>query len=150
MIKKQQENEEELTNAIKSQEHDLNNLKQKLQMSPALLSLEYVDDQLERKLNDLKECLLTAMEKKEDINVKSYAEVTKYKETSKPRTLKETHIKIARKQEDSKERENKRRSSNLMIYGVSEEITKESDREWVTNLINKLHNQITKKNEFQA
>ena len=64
IIKKHKENEEELKNTMKSQGHDLKNLEQKLQMSPALLSLEYVNDQLEQKLEDLKECLLTAMKKK--------------------------------------------------------------------------------------
>ena len=91
-------------------------------------------------------------DEKEVKNVKTYAEITKSDDNTMRNNSKTTLRGFNRKQNINKERENineerenineerekKKRSSNLMIYGVPETSNK-SDHQWMANLLSKLY-----------
>ena len=113
-------------------------------------TLNDLEDKMDKKLESLKECLLSTIKQECKDITKSYADTTKsniLKESNKPNqniSLYEFKnvIRNVRKEELSEELEQKRRSSNIVIHVIPENSSVTKDKKWVNNLKNDLHTRV--------
>ena len=115
LIKQQNEEEEKMKDLMKKQNHELDDLKKKLEINTNQPDFKHVEERLEKKIESLKEFLLKNVTKQ----AKSYAEIAS-KGVFNSANMK-TIIKTVRKEEIEEEREKGRRSLNLIIHGELEE-----------------------------
>ena len=145
LIDYHEDNEKKLQAYIDHQNLDLIDLRSKVKSD----TLNYVEEKLNEKLENLKKCLLSSI-KQECKNVtKSYADSIKVNKNNnmlvKNNPKKEFDdfeevIKNARKEEISEELEQKKRSGNVVIHGIPEKPGEDND--WVKRLLKDLHTQI--------
>lgn len=166
------ENRLDLLNTIKEQKAQLKDLKKNLRNDPAFHTLEYIESAISRRLEDVEGKILEAVKKEcaettttiNSIMEKSYAaavrstttdvqegnqklnNVNKQEEPTKEvASLKEV-IKAARNAEKAEESDRKKRSRNIIIYGVKEHAidkTSKEDEEFASNLVKVLHTKAT-------
>ena len=124
---------------------ELVELKRKMDNNPALHTLEYVEHQIEAKMETFKESLEKTI--KAELNIistKSYAAAAaaNSNKTSDPKqtTIKEA-IKEALREEEAEENDKMKRSRNVIIHGLANQESKE-DNAWVEELIKDTHSRI--------
>ena len=137
------EKQKTLQTTIKNKEADLTEIKKKLQTNPGYHTLEYLEDKFEKKLESFRDQMTNAIKDSCSNAVKSYAAVAKPDVVaSAAETVNDLQkaIKSARGEQIAEEMNQKRRSRNLIIHGVGEDV---SDlKKWSTDLVDDLHVQV--------
>ena len=152
LIKNHQNVEEELKEVIKQQSLNIKDLKKKSQSTSAINSLDFIDEALTKKVDSMKECLLSAIKNEHRSLSTTYADIIKANNCSsiqeKSKQVNNMNeivnaIKISQKEEKSEELNKKRRSGNVIIHGLPEETPIIDDKKWASNFIKDLHIKVT-------
>ena len=120
--------------------NDLKQLKEKLDDSPGLHTLEYVEEKFERQLENFKETMENLIKTEcKSLTEKSYADAARSgsnveSTTSDTVNIKEA-IREAWREEDFAEQDRLRRAKNVIIHGLPEQPTKD-DNAWAADLVN--------------
>ena len=147
VINKQKEKQKELKKTIKEKEADLTEIKKELQTNPGYHTLEYIEDKFEKKLESFRDQMAIAIKDSCSNAVKSYAEVTKSDDDGSEQSAVKTTtdlqnaIKSIRGDEIAEEMNQRRRSRNLIIHGVSEDVS--DAKKWSSDLVDDLHVNVT-------
>ena len=124
---------------------ELESLKEKLQNTPGYHTVEFVEKKMEKKLEEIKTCIIEKIEntsktteKQIEEKMKSYATVASSTDNGKynindDSSLREV-VKSVRKAEIIEDRDRKTRSNNIIIHGVLESDEENHDQSFVTDL----------------
>ena len=124
---------------------ELESLIEKLQNTPGYHTVEFVEKKMEKKLEEIKTCIIEKIEntsktteKQIEEKIKSYATVASSTENEKynindDSSLREV-VKSVRKAEIIEDRDRKTRSNNIIIHGVLESDEENHDQSFVTDL----------------
>ena len=146
VIKQQKAKQKTLQTTIKDKEADLTEIKKKLQTNPGYHTLEYIEDKFEKKLESFRDQMTNAIKNSCSNAIKSYAAVAKPDVIASDKSAAETvndlqkAIKSARGEEIAEEMNQKRRSRNLIIHGIGEDVS--DIKKWSTDLVDDLHVQV--------
>ena len=133
---------------------ELETLKEKLQNTPSYHTVEFVEQKTEKKLEEIKTCIMEKIkssnkttEKQIEEKMKSYATVAASSENGKNNSNDNTNlrevVKSVRHAELVEEHNKKFRSKNIIIHGVLESNDENHDQQFVTNLSKDIHSSIT-------
>lgn len=133
LIKQFEAKEKEFQAKFQMQKNEFESLQSKLQTTPGLHTIEYVEEKFEKKLEDLKSSIKEMIcERKEE----SYATIASSKSVNNAESFKRVLVE-AKKEEANEMKDKERRSRNVIIHGVPEQSTNE-DRNFVDSFVKEI------------
>ncbi|XP_066914561.1 cilia- and flagella-associated protein 251-like [Clytia hemisphaerica] len=141
-IKKLKTNKHHLI--VETHKEELSQLKKNLSDDPAFHTVEYVENKLEKKLEDFRTEILSTIKEEQK---KSYAAAASAGTSAPSNDNIKTAVKQVHEEEAAEEKDKSRRSNNIIIHGVKEstEDPNKEDEDWVKELIENLRVKINTK-----
>ena len=155
IIKNYRTNEHHLLKIVETQKEELTDLKKKMSNDPAFHTLEYVEKKLEKKLENMRDSILSTIKDEYTKSAETYAAAVtsnlpalhhNLREPSEGRNHKDDDltnvIASIRKAELAEERARSARASNIIVHGLHENNDSKKDDDFAANLVKDLHTKV--------